>query len=98
MTGNPTEAIFIGRTIAVIFSSAFFGVITFAWIKELLFYWRNGWDFEKDANYWNMYWGEIELPQDKMTNSTRIKVGYPIFFFVTLTLLLATIFFISDGK
>jgi hypothetical protein len=81
-----------GRAIAIVLSLVFFAGISFFWLKELLFYRRNGWDFEQDFKGPSMYWGEMELPENKMSNSTRVKTGYPFLFLVSAVCLLGTIF------
>lgn len=92
MDTSQLESDSIGRVIAIALSLVFFSFISFCWVKELLFYRRNGWNFDLDSKCLTMFWGDWEDPGNRMTNSARLKKGYPFFFLLSVAMLLGTIF------
>jgi hypothetical protein len=58
------------------------------WVKDLLFYKRNGWDFTHDSGR-KMYHGDdgVMTPERLMSNRARVHFGYP-FMIVGLAVIL----------
>ena len=82
----------IGWLILTILIGCCLAIIAFAWIRELLFYRRHNWDFDQDVKGSNFYWGESFHPSNMMTNSDRLKKGYPFAFLLMLIIGLCFIF------
>jgi hypothetical protein len=51
------------------------------WVRDLLFYRSNNWDFTKDSGF-EMYFGDEFSVGEKMSNRVRIIFGYSFFVFV----------------
>ena len=80
------------QIVSIILSGGCFAFVTLAWIRELLFYRRHNWDFDQEIKGPVFYWSESMHPSAMMTNSDRLKKGYPFAVLLTLGLLLGTIF------
>lgn len=96
MDASQLESANLGRIITIILAGSCFAYITFAWIRELLFYRRHHWDFDQDIKGPNFFGGESEHPSAMMTNSDRLKKGYPFAVFLTFILLLGAIYVMGN--
>ena len=59
------------------------------WIKDLLFYKRNGWDFDQPSGL-KMYHGIVRTPESEMSNRNRVLFGFPFMIAVFAIVILAT--------
>ena len=72
----------LGELISAIFVFVLLVYLTRCWILDLLFYYRNGWDFEK-ASGRNIYSGPAGAIFAKngtppLGNRKRVLLGYPV--------------------
>jgi hypothetical protein len=62
-----------------VMTSAIFGWTLYWYVRALLFYSRNGWDFSKDFGP-DFYYGDVPGdPRMKMKPEAKMWSGYPIF-------------------
>jgi hypothetical protein len=61
----------------LIICSAAFLFFMWNWLQELLFYFRNGWDFEKDSGRRKLHVGHKGYKGSDYSNRASVLVAYP---------------------
>ncbi|RWL83679.1 MAG: hypothetical protein EOR67_05490 [Mesorhizobium sp.] len=83
------------RLASMVFS-AWFVVLAVQEVRELLYYWNNGWNFFENSKIsWSTYynrrsWPFPQRPEDRISNKQRVCFGRP--FFIVIVGIFAAVF------
>lgn len=91
----PSELTWI---VVPIFGGAYLVYLVHLWVKDLLFYWNNGWDFTVDSGQ-KMYHGDESgmTPGSLMSNRYRVLFGMPMVILIFLVVICGVAFLPEQG-
>jgi hypothetical protein len=62
----------------------------FSWFRDLRFYWKNSWDFEKPSGE-ILHFGVETLRGKELSNKQRVLIGAPFFLVSCLVIIAALV-------
>ncbi len=68
----------LGQLLSIFVFGTMFCFIFYSYLRDVFFYWKNGWDWSKEPEFNNMYSGEIEHESTKIRGKYRVFLGFPV--------------------